>query len=314
MNRSALCIKMLRILNSQELVSRKELAEKLDTNIRNVAEFKKELETAGFLIETVQGRAGGYHLVQQALTPVVGLEPNEYQAIDEASSFLQAHSDFLPIQDYLEAVSKIKAASSYQINSSSILFRNPSIILSDAMREMIALCENARDSSRCLQLEYKSMHSLDYKKIVIQPYEILSVKGAYYVLGYNVGIKEFRFYKFSDARLKTCVKLKKQFLRDLAFDVRDYVGKVGLMKNDLHDLDCIIEGELALLIYESEIGIQSQKEWIDENHLHLKTIIEGKIEATRFVLSLGSSCRIDDSCDFKEVILDNIRKMAELYG
>lgn len=314
MNRSALCIKMLKILNSQEMISRKELAEKLDTNIRNIAEFKKELEVAGYVIETIQGRAGGYHLQKQSLTPVVALSANEQQAIDESCSYLQAHLDFLPINEYLEAISKIKAASSYQMNSSSILFRNPSIVLSETMREMIALCENARDSSSCVQIEYKSMHSFDFKEIIMHPYEILSVKGAYYVLGYNAGIKEFRFYKFSDARLRKCIKMKKQFVRDLDFDVKNYVGKVGLMKNDLHDIDCVIEGELSLLIYENEIGIQSQKEWISENKLHLKTMIEGRIEAIRFVLSLGSACRLNDACELKAVIQEDIKRMMELYG
>ena len=44
MNRSSLCIKMLQILNAHDFVTTKELAERLETNPRNIIEFKKELE------------------------------------------------------------------------------------------------------------------------------------------------------------------------------------------------------------------------------------------------------------------------------
>ena len=44
MNRSAWCIKMLKILNAHNVVTKKELAERLETNPRDSAEFKKEVE------------------------------------------------------------------------------------------------------------------------------------------------------------------------------------------------------------------------------------------------------------------------------
>lgn len=58
MNRAALCIKMLKILKSRDIVSTAELAELLKTNPRNIREFRKELEAAGYHIEEKRGRYG----------------------------------------------------------------------------------------------------------------------------------------------------------------------------------------------------------------------------------------------------------------
>ena len=56
MFRTALCIKMLMILFTRDVVSIKELSEELETNPRNIPEYRKELEAAGYPIETVSGR------------------------------------------------------------------------------------------------------------------------------------------------------------------------------------------------------------------------------------------------------------------
>ena len=70
MNRSALVIKMLNYLYAngrKKPVSREDLAEVLETNVRNIVEFKKELEVAGYLIESVRGKDGGYILNEKGV-------------------------------------------------------------------------------------------------------------------------------------------------------------------------------------------------------------------------------------------------------
>ena len=68
MFRTALCIKMLMIF---DVVSIKELSEELETNPRNIPEYRKELEAAGYPIETVSGRYGGDRLKKTDFFPTV---------------------------------------------------------------------------------------------------------------------------------------------------------------------------------------------------------------------------------------------------
>ena len=54
----------------QEPISTEKLAALLETNPRNIREYRKELETAGFTIEHKKGPYGGYKLEKNALFPV----------------------------------------------------------------------------------------------------------------------------------------------------------------------------------------------------------------------------------------------------
>lgn len=313
MNRTAQCIRMLTLLNSRGLLSRADLAELLDTNIRNIPEFKHELEAAGYSFENTPGRYGGYRLKNESVIPMLQLSDGERDALSESISYLSSHSDFLPLENYVSAIDKVRGAARSNSNSSSILFKSNSASLSKRMRTMIALCESCRDHLQTMEIEYKSMRSSNYKKIRLHPYELLNVKGSYYVLGYNADIHEFRVYKFSDARMLSANAISQYFTRDIDFDIKEHIGQTGLMKDDLHEIDCVISGDLALLIYESEIGINSQKEWLDEKVLHLKTIIEGKMEATRFLLSLGASCKVIEPAELKEEIKEQLNIMIKQY-
>lgn len=313
MNRTALCIRMLTLLNSRGLLSRSDLAEMLDTNIRNIPEFKRELEAAGYSFESLTGKYGGYRLKMESMIPILQLNDDERDALSESISYLSSHSDFLPLENYVSAIDKIRGAAHSTSSSSSILFKSNSVSLSKRMRTMITLCESCRDNLQTMEIEYKSMRSKVYKKIRLHPYELLNVKGAYYVLGYNADIHEFRVYKFSDARMLSANPISQYFTRDLDFDIKEHIGQTGLMKDDLHEIDCVISGDLALLIYESEVGINSQKEWLDEKVLHLKTIIEGRMEAIRFLLSLGASCKVIEPIELKEEIKEQLNLMINHY-
>ena len=55
MKRCAACIRMLQLLRSRGFMTREELAQELDTNVRNILEYRKELEEAGYVIEGTTG-------------------------------------------------------------------------------------------------------------------------------------------------------------------------------------------------------------------------------------------------------------------
>ena len=84
LNRTALTIRMLMILKAraiQEPISTEKLAALLETNPRNIREYRKELETAGFTIEHKKGPYGGYLLEKSALFPVPKLTRYETLAL-----------------------------------------------------------------------------------------------------------------------------------------------------------------------------------------------------------------------------------------
>lgn len=313
MNRTALCIKMLQILNAKDLVLKSELAQMLETNVRNISEFKKELEIAGYQIETVSGRYGGYRLVDNAMMPAVALEKKEIEALDLSASYLSSHNDFLSYEDFEKALIKIKAAIDHPHDDASIYYKDTKDGFSENQRKMIQLCDECRKQKMSVEFEYKSMNSSEYKKVRLQPYEILNIKGEYYCLGYNTEIRDFRNYKFSEARMRNIRELKIPFTRDLDFELKDHIGYMGLMKDDLHMIDCVIHGKMALLVFEKAIGMNPKKEWLEDGSLHLTTAIEGKIDAMQFLLSLGSYCHLNSPDYLKKELFDELESMKNNY-
>ena len=70
MNRTNLCIRMLQLLKARGKMNTTQLATELEVNPRNIREFKKELVLAGYNVEEVKGRYGGYILNDEYDLPV----------------------------------------------------------------------------------------------------------------------------------------------------------------------------------------------------------------------------------------------------
>ena len=62
MSRCAKCIKMLILLSENGKMSSIELAQELQTNVRNIREYRKELEEAVFQFQSKTGSKGGIEL------------------------------------------------------------------------------------------------------------------------------------------------------------------------------------------------------------------------------------------------------------
>lgn len=314
MNRSAMCIRMLQLLQTRGFMTRDELAEELQTNHRNIAEFRKELEAAGYEIEGMLGRYGGYRLQKDALLPSVGLYENEIKAMKEAATYLQSHKDFLYGKEIQTAFTKMLSQVHHKEDVQSIYMSDEQVVISKAMKDMIAFFELAIKEQYTLKVLYRSMKEQDASVVHIHPYEILFHHGAYYCLAYSLKAKDFRIFKFSDERMKGAQVTSMKFRRETPFDSKKYIGKSGLIKDDAYAIEILIERENALLIAEKRIGINPKMEWISPTTLKLTTIIEGKLEAIRFVLSLGDHGKLLSPLELVEEVKAQIHSLSEYYN
>ena len=71
MSRTVLCLKMLELLKTNEIISKSELAKRLKTKKRNIVELRKELEEYGYKINIILGKQGGYHLVKESSSKIM---------------------------------------------------------------------------------------------------------------------------------------------------------------------------------------------------------------------------------------------------
>ena len=117
MNKTMLCIEILHLLSTKNIMSKNELADILEINPRNIIEYIKTLEDCGYEIESVRGIYGGYRLKKDSVLPVPKLSPKEIEVIKSSCSFLVHQSDFLEYKEYIKAISKILSISMETYNT-----------------------------------------------------------------------------------------------------------------------------------------------------------------------------------------------------
>lgn len=313
MNRSANCIRMLQLLKLRGFMTSNEIAEELQTNKRNIKEYRKELEMVGYEIEASTGRFGGYRLLNDKLLPTLELRIEETKALKEANIYLKSHLDFFMSKEVDSALSKILSSTNSGQESGGMYLENEQYIISPRMQKMIKIMETAREHKSVARIKYRSMKDKKAYVIYIHPYEIINFKGAYYCLAYSMKAKGFRNYKFSDERMKELSITDQSFLRDQNFEIKDHIGISGLIRDEIIDMQLHIRHTSARLVSEKRIGLQQDMHWIDEETLFLHTIMEGRMEAIKFILSLGKDCEVIHPSFLREEIVEQAKAMIAMY-
>ena len=82
-------LRMLAILRSRKKVTRKELAEELEVDIRQITRYKEDLEYAGVTITEVKGRYCWYILENKDYLLNLELSDNERLSLSKTQDFLK---------------------------------------------------------------------------------------------------------------------------------------------------------------------------------------------------------------------------------
>lgn len=316
MNRSALCIKMLHILYGRsQPISSYELAEMLETNRRNVQELKKELEIAGYFIDSTSGKYGGYLLKEESIFPSLTLDNDEKEAINEALTYLKAQKNFIYYPKFEFAMNKLKAKVNHSSQSKETIYLNESRkTLSKSESEMLDIITMGKEKHKTLSFMYHSSYHNTISKRNVLPYEIIVTDEGFYLLADDKTKDKtsgFKYFKIIDERMSNVKILNKTFTRDADFKASDYIGSTTLMK-EMYEVELEIYGLNARLVNEREIENLISKSYLD-GILNIKFMMEGNLRLKKFILSLGSECKVIAPENIKEEIKIELLKANELY-
>lgn len=314
MNRTALCIRMLQLLKSRGFLTSEEIANELNMNQRNVREFRRELEMAGYIIETTPGKYGGYRLLNDCLLPSVAFTKEELRSLKELQTYILSHPDFLMAHELNHAIDKMLSNTTFEETHTGVYLEYEQYIVSEQMRTFIDLMEQAIQKQVAVELSYRTLKRPEAKRLRIHPYEIINYKGAYYCIAYSLQAKDYRIYKFSEERMKDCLILDQQFQRDPQFDIKKHIGESGLVKDDIIEVALEIYEEAALLTAEKQIGLHPVHHWITPSTLYYQTIFEGKQVAISFILSLGANAKVLSPPSLKEEICHQAEAIKQRYS
>lgn len=314
MNRTALCIKMLNLLNSNELISRQDLADMLETNIRNIVEFKNELETAGYIIETVHGRYGGYRLHKERLFPNIAATSEEITSVNEALKYLKVHN-FDDFKSFESAMIKLKAGFKDPLKSNEIYYFGDSVTSSADDRKMLRKIEKAKNEFSIVEFDYKPLNSKKgFERRRIEPYEIINNADGYYICAYDLTKNKkhtFKNFKIIDTRMHDLNVTNLTFKRDSEFKLNEYIGTNDFFKSALY-CHLKINGIHGELIREKNIGINCKKSFND-GELDLEFYMENKVRLKEFILMLGSDAEVLAPVELKKEIIKEISDTLGKY-
>lgn len=316
MNRTALSIKMLQILYGRTTpISRDELADILETNKRNISEFKRELEIAGYRIYSISGRYGGYILDKNSIFPSLHLNDKEKESLLEALVFLKKQKSFQQYQNFESAIAKfISRDANVKVKEDVTFIMDYRKDMSENETNMLLHIKEAIHECNVLTFEYLSNNATTFEKRKIQPYGCVVNEEGCYVLGYDMTLKKshtYKYFKIIDNRMKNLIKEVEFFKRDRDFKITDHIGKHGLMK-DVIEVELEITGLHARLLNEKEVENMIEKKY-EKGILYLRFMMEGNMRLKNFILSMGKDCRVLSPQHIQQGIYDELKESIRQY-
>lgn len=313
MSKTSLSIQMLEILYSRNIVSIDELARLLDTNPRNIPEYKKELERAGYIIDTIPGRYGGYVLNKKYNFPSVRLTGTEKEGLMQGFDYLLSRNDFMRRDDYSKAMAKISAALMVTEAPENTLVANrfPLAMPQKEIEARYTTMSYCIANKMAIEIEYLSL-SNEVSKRIFHPYKLFMYNNAWFAIGFDEKRQDFRYFKLN--RIQSFNITNQKFRIQLTYNERDFIDEFGMKQNgEWYPIKLKITGKYAMLVKERIYGKNQTVEAIDKNATILSVEMQNKEDILVFVLGFGANCEVLEPEWLKEKLVETIDKLYEKY-
>ena len=151
MSRTKNCIEMIKILSDGNTHGISELARRLETNPRNIVEYRKEISDAGYYIEPIPGRYGGYKMHKESMFPCLKLMPAERMALSVGTGYLAARKDFPYKEEYKSAMEKVFCSDNREVIpfNPTVIPRYPLVMNEVALKERYDIINKAINQKHC---------------------------------------------------------------------------------------------------------------------------------------------------------------------
>lgn len=315
MNRTALCIQMLMLLKSRDRITSKELAEELQTNPRNIREFRKELETAGYHVSEKRGRYGGYSLDDSSLLPIPELSADEIEDLGQIRNYLSSIDLPLASGSASKILDKILAGANHSKDPSQVRYiKDFDRQLSKRQSEMITKAMEAKNRGLRVGLLYQKKDSDEQERRIVDPYEVYTVDGAWYLNGWDKLREAYRNFRFSDQRMYDLEILDEPFLRDSDYHFENYTGSHGAYKGRMEKYAVSVSKQKKGSFLELYWGAELQKVGETRHWITYTFLDDQPWQVFNGLFFLGDAIRLLEPEHRVREYEEKIAKIAHLYS
>lgn len=295
-------------------MKKKDIAEALETNPRNIIEFKRELEVAGYAIGYENGPYGGYYLMDRSIFPVAALTDNEKIAVKRFDDFLEDYKSFLLYDHLKDAVTKILAASRSNFVSNSFLHVIKKFPLAKDEQDLQNIYLKVHTgilNRQKIKIKYDSMSSGNQKERIMHPYELFQYSDSWYMIAHEEGKKDYQCYKL--VRIVYIENLNDKFIFDTSFNVSKYIDDYGIkMDGQKINVKLKLFPPFNKLVAERILG-EHQHQTHYEDHSILEVTMNGDYIIKQFVLGMGKGCEVLAPKKLRNEIIKEISEQLEKY-
>ena len=320
---------MLMILFTRDVVSINELAEELETNKRNIPEYRKELEAAGYSIETVSGRYGGYSLKKNNFFPTVRLTDAEKKALVDSFEYITKQKNFPSMPAYKTAMEKMMAANHYRsVNDSEMIMiaKQPLSMPEEDIVARYAAISQCIERRQKLKMNYRSNDNVVRERLV-HPYKLYMYNNAWFMLAYCEAAKDIRYFKLNRIIKFECQAQKFDFTysyregsewhewldENEMKKVPDWIQGVA-EKNAPMQIKLRLFGKPAMYVKEFLYGANQSITEIDKDTTILEFTAKYKYNTLQLVLGFGADCEVLEPEWLKQEVVDHCKKIQKIYN
>lgn len=314
MSKAAMCIRMLQILNSGRVYKVSELANLLETNPRNVIEYKKELEEAGYYIISIPGKYGGYQLDKTTIIPSLKFTEEEKKAISEGAGYLEARNDFLLKKDFQTAMSKVYSSMRYNNCEvlPTVIDRFPLAMNEEEIASRYKVIYDCIQIKHKIEISYRSNDNLVRNRIV-HPYKQYMYNNSWFFIGFCELTGEFRYFKLN--RILSWTVLPKTFRRLLSYNESALLDRFGMVANgEWHKVKLKFSGKFAMVVQDYRYGKNQVTECVSSNETILALEMQYRDTIVGFVLSFGAFCEVIEPEWLKDEVKNVATEVSRLYN
>jgi predicted DNA-binding transcriptional regulator YafY len=292
MGKTAKTIAMLEVLNSRGVIKAAELAAILDTNQRNIIEYKKELEEIGYVVETLPGPHGGYSLNKKHLFPALRLGEEEKKHLYNGFNYLMQRNEFMYKADFNLAMSKVFASIMFNEtgNDLTIINRFPLRMAQHELEKRYFAINQAIVSKNVIEIMYSSQKN-NVKKHNLHPYKVFMYNNSWFLIAYNEKNGEIGYYKLN--RIDYIKITDKSFRVSKTYKESDFIDDYGMKKyGDFYEISLKIRDSVAGITKERVYGKNQIIEELDDNTIILHVEMQNKDNILSFVLGFGVQAEV----------------------
>lgn len=307
MGKTANCIKMIRILSDGNVHGISELAQKLETNPRNIIEYRKEIEEAGYIIIGVPGKYGGYKIIKEDMFPCLKLTQKERVALSSGAGYLKARNDFPQKVEYESAMEKVFCSENSEVEpfNPTVIPRFPLAMSElDIKQRYDAMDESIKKQNK-VKIEYRSNDNI-VRERTIHPYKLYMYNNGWFVLAFCEMAGKFRYFKLN--RITQYTVLPDKFRRSIAYNEKEWLDSFGMTNNgEWYDVKLKFTGKFAMVVQDYLYGKNQITECVDSNTTILTLKMQYRDTIVGFVLSHGTYCEVLEP----EWLKKEVRETAE---